>query len=596
MSGVGSLRAVWRALIYLYAVSIFNAVRARLKRLREPRYAIGALVGVAYLWFAIGAPRGGSFHGSGVAPDLRLMTPELVPVWTGLAAVMLFLLAAMSWVIAGNRAALRFTEAEVAFLFPAPMTRRMLIHYKLLRLQLTTLISSIVLALLFRRGGGGLGANLMFAAGWWLLFSNMSLHQIAASFWRERLLDLGVSPLLRRIVAGALAFALLAGGWWWLRAHMAVEGIDEVPDLRAVGRYFEKFLAQQPLPILLAPFRWAVAPMFASDVASFAAAAWPALALLAFHYVLVIRSDTAFEEASVDLARREAERVAAMREGKFSFGRPKTKATGEPFRLRERGRPEVAFLWKGLVAMGPVPRLRNFLLAAGAILVVGAWLRAAPERKAWLEMVSSFATFFVLWLPLMGPILMTQRLRQAFDRFDLIKPLPVDGRQFVFGELAAPILVMTGLVWLFLLAGAQASLDVGARGDLGSHALLLATLIAVLCVPPLFGLLMCVPMAAFALLPAWTVVMSNRGGGIEAAGQRMIFFLAYFLALAASLLPAGLLAGLVYFAVRWLAGELPAAIAGIGTLSAALVVEFIGAAQWVGDRIEGLDLATETAA
>ena len=153
MSEAGSLRAVWRALVYLFFVTIWNAVRARLKRLREPRYAIGAVVSVAYLWLAFLRPRAAPAHGA-ISP-VDFMVPELAPVWIGVAATALFLLALLSWAFASDRAALRFSEAEVAFLFPAPLSRRMLIHYKLLRLQLTTLVSAIVLALLFRRGGSG---------------------------------------------------------------------------------------------------------------------------------------------------------------------------------------------------------------------------------------------------------------------------------------------------------------------------------------------------------------------------------------------------------------------------------------------------------
>ena len=57
-----------------------------------------------------------------------------------------------------ERAALTFTEAEVAFLFPAPVSRRTLIHFKLLKSQLGILFATLIFSLLtnrFGRGGSG---------------------------------------------------------------------------------------------------------------------------------------------------------------------------------------------------------------------------------------------------------------------------------------------------------------------------------------------------------------------------------------------------------------------------------------------------------
>ena len=41
------------ASLYITACTTRNRIRVRLRRLREPRYLIGALVGIAYLYFSI---------------------------------------------------------------------------------------------------------------------------------------------------------------------------------------------------------------------------------------------------------------------------------------------------------------------------------------------------------------------------------------------------------------------------------------------------------------------------------------------------------------------------------------------------------------
>ena len=60
----------------------------------------------------------------------------------------------LAWIIPHQRAALTFTEAEVAFLFPAPISRRALIHFKLLRSQTAILFTTLLLTLVTNRLGG----------------------------------------------------------------------------------------------------------------------------------------------------------------------------------------------------------------------------------------------------------------------------------------------------------------------------------------------------------------------------------------------------------------------------------------------------------
>jgi hypothetical protein len=58
----------------------------------------------------------------------------------------IFLLAyiAYLWVVGTDKAALAFTEAEVSLLFTAPVSRRGLIVYKLVRAQVAVLTTSVL--------------------------------------------------------------------------------------------------------------------------------------------------------------------------------------------------------------------------------------------------------------------------------------------------------------------------------------------------------------------------------------------------------------------------------------------------------------------
>ncbi len=83
------------------------------------------------------------------------MSPELQSLPLMIIAVPVILIGMKrvieAWIAPEDKPGLAFTEAEVAFLFPAPMTRRMLVHYKLLSTQVTILLSSCLLALLATR-------------------------------------------------------------------------------------------------------------------------------------------------------------------------------------------------------------------------------------------------------------------------------------------------------------------------------------------------------------------------------------------------------------------------------------------------------------
>ena len=121
-------------------------------------------------------------------------------------ALILLTILLLAWIIPHQRAALTFTEAEVAFLFPAPISRRGLIHFKLLRSQTAILFTTLLLTLVTNRFGGKAWIH---AAGWWLIFSTLNLHLLGSSFARTMLLDRGITNWQRRL--GILALVLPHG-------------------------------------------------------------------------------------------------------------------------------------------------------------------------------------------------------------------------------------------------------------------------------------------------------------------------------------------------------------------------------------------------
>jgi hypothetical protein len=335
-------------------------------------------------------------------------------------------------------------------------------------------------------------------------------------------------------------------------------------------------------------------PFIAPDGAAFLRALGPALLVLGAHYVWVIRSEVAFEEASIDLARRRAERVAALRSGSWRGLHRPARRRREPFALRPRGPALVAFLWKNLISAGPWFYPRNWLLISAAVLGVVGWLAVDPVYRPWLKFVQAVTIPVSLWVLIAGPMLMRREVRLMMERLDVIKSHPLRGWQVVIGEMLAPIVLLTSVEWLVL---AVVAVCFGALTGKFATTALLTSLGAAgvgLLVPPVVGLMVAIPFAATLYFPGWMSAVGQAGGGMEVMGQRLIFAGGYLLVLVLALLPAVLAAAVPYFVVQWLAGmQAPALLAGAVAASLVLIGELTAVVWWLGGRYERFDLSTE---
>lgn len=582
-----------RAFAYLQALSVFNLVRQRLRRLRQPRYLIGAIAGVAYLYMAFVSHRWGYDAHSDASAAVQW---TMDPAWQGLlvdaTGAVLLMVVLMAWLLPSERATLRFTEAEVAFLFPAPVTRRTLIHFRLLRAQLGILFTALLMSLIARRAGGG-AHPLLHAAGWWLMLSTLRLHFLAASFGRDWLLDLGVRVWLRRTLAAAVAIALFGGSLWWISRQAAPPEVADLGDVPKLLGYAAGVLATPPLSSALTPFAWLAEPMFATDASMFLRALPWALGLLVAHYLWVLRFDTAFEEASMEAAQRRATYAAAWRSGRRRQA-PK-KARSAPFALAPTGFAPPAFLWKGLIALGGFYRLRTWLIACGLAVASLTWLATNPGARPALTMIGSAALSLSAWLFVLGPMFAQQSLRRMFEHLDILKASPLPGRQIVLGELMTAVAVITAAQWLLLLIGGLSLWSWTQDGPFGTAYFIVMLIAAAALSPVLCGLMMCVPFAGMLLFPAWLVgIPGESRGGIEMMGQRLIFLAGYVLVLLLALFPAALSSTLAFLATQWLGGANAVALALAATVALALLfAEWLIVVAWLGKRVDLLDLSLE---
>jgi len=574
------------ALAYMQWHSLAGRVRQRLRRLKQPKYLVGAIAGAAYMYFFVFRHFIDGPGGRGAR--FMLVAPEYAQLFAPVAAVLLLLVLASAWLLPSDRAALRFTEAETDFLFPAPISRTGLIHFSVLRAQLAIFVSVFLVSLLLRRGGT-VGINpLQYATALWLVFATVRLHFLGASFTRERLLDLGIRPLWRRAAVGLLLLGGVATCIAWARMQPAppVTG-----DARALGAWLGGVLGHGPASVVLAPLRWITAPLLATTGSAFLRAAPPAVALLLLHYAWVVRSQVSFEEASIALAKKRAQLRDAARDGRLRFGRKAARARKAPFALATRGPAAVAFLWKGLIAAGPFWRLRTLVIALIASVALTQWLAASPERAPLLKVVGAIALGMAGWGTLAGPMLVHRGLRETLDRLDVLRAMPLRGWQIALGQLLTPVAMLVPAQWLLLLVAGLAFGGTSSAGWLTPGMLAAIAVAAIVLAPTICLLMLCVPFAGLILFPGWSA--GGRGGGVDVMGQRLIFGGVYIVTLAVSLLPAAVVAGALLFVIRLL-GSLPLAV-GVAAVAGAAVLgaEVMLLLRWLGGRIERFDVSTE---
>jgi len=567
------------ALFFYQYHSWRNRLVARLRRLRQPKYLLGAIVGGLYLYFYL-------FRGLAGARTAQA-TPMAAPAGLDglretLVALSFMVMVLLAWILPHSRAALAFSEAEIAFLFPAPIGRRTLINFKLLKSQAGIALSALFMTLIGRRWGSG--PFLIHLLGWWAAISVFNLHLLGSSFALTMLMDRGISNWKRRaIVLGGVA-AVAVWIFLWARHSLPPAPSPSSKGFEWLFNFIQQVLDSGPLPYLLAPFRLVVAPYFASNLVDFLKALAPVLAILALHYFWVIRSNVAFEEASVEFSRKLAERMAAIRGGNWQAARQSKKKSRAPFTLRPAGSAWVALFWKNLISAGQFVTARVWLLLVWVAIIGGVVLQSQSARGGGgVGMGVIFLVGMLLAMSLFsGPQMLRNDLRQDLPAADILKMLPLPGWQVVLGEVLAPVAILAGVQWLLILFGAIFFPD-----QIEKHAIPLAArvsvaLAAALVLPMIDLIALMIPNAAVLYFPAWYPLGKDVPRGFETMGQQLILMFGQVIVLVFALVaPAVAFTAIFLFAsfLQWpLAGVMLGAIAAAALLAieAALGLKLLG--------------------
>ncbi len=578
------------ALVYLCARSLGNMLAAQWKRLKKPQYLAAALLGTAYLGFFLLRP----FVLSHSQPNGPSFPSFVDGRWLEtMGAVLVALYVAFCWLVPRKRALLDFTEAEIAFLFPAPLSRRQLIGFKLVKSQLKLMPGALLMTLLCTRSEDGWrSVALVFA--WWLALMVLEFHAMVASFVRTLWLDSGIAGRRRLWVARAGAALIIVGLFSWiLHARNRVDVSWGEPE------FFQSwggFLSQDPFArLLLWPFRILVRPFTAVGWLPLVGALLTAAIAAGIHAFWILRCDVAFEEAALARAREKAQAVALMQAGRSLAVGALGRRAPAPFSLAPTGPRFVALFWKNLVAALALFNLRFWLIVLAGLVLAMTLLRfALPQAFGdWGRIAGIFLIGLSPLIFIMGPFFAQFDLRQNLALTDLLKTYPLPGWQIVVGELMAPTLVLAlvqGCCSAAILV--LAPIPPLARIDSSLRLTLLGCLVVLL---PAFNFLCLLVLNGAALLfPAWFRLVGGAGAGLEALGHRLLVMLGYVLVVGGGLLfPAGAFMGLFALLRPFTGLNLalcPASLVALILLSGELgYLVFL-----LGKRFEEMDVATES--
>ena len=565
------------ATFYIMRCSAKNRVLRRLQRLREPRYLVGAIVGTAYLGFAIFGRMLGRASAArrGRQMPTALLPPAFAALGPAIGGFALMVLAVGTWLLPSATGLLSFSSAEKEMLFTAPLTRRQLLLYRLIRSQWSVLFGAVIFAIAYPSATSG--ARIRGLATVWLALMACNLFMTGVTLTRARATIAGAARRLVLLPQSLtfLAFLVVAAGLLTAVRRAPIETARQAFDMFAAA------VGSGAARVALFPFAALVRPLFAESLTAFI----PQYAVAVLIYAVLVGWVLQLDAGLDVVSETTGDRIDTPR----PFRKPTYRERAPAWTLALQGRPEGAFVWKAAqqtfrrVDRGLIIRLA-LLLAWGMFVVT-----IIGRTRGIAQALAGFAAFAAVFATVMGPQIVRSDLRQDLANLDVLQTWPVRPAAVVRGEILWPAIVVTAVAWFLGVIALSMSASLFSRTGLQ---LRMAFGIAALILAPALVLSQCTIHNATALLfPGWIPADGQRPRGVDALGQRLILLGATWLVLIISLLPGAIAGGILWLAFRRFIGAwilIPSAL--VATLF--VLVEVLMATEALGPAYESLDISS----
>ena len=570
---------MFSASLYIIVCSFRNQLRVRLQRLRQPRYLVGAIVGVAYLYFSFfarfRASRASTARRNARQASLPAAMTALMAAGPAIGGLAMMAVTAASWIMPFNSGLLDFSEPEVQFLFPAPVSRRQLLVHRMLRSQIGMLFGALVVGVVSGTSLGGF-TRLRISIGVWIVLVTGKIYFTGVTLARARLGSRdGRSRRIAWLPIGVIAAAVAVVATALTREYVQAPPAGPLEILAFIGRASQSGAAR----LVMWPFMAIVRPFFAEWPLAYLAAIGQALGVMVAMAAWMLMSDEAFQDAAADVAERRSQEPATK-------GAPTYKVRSAGWTLAPIGRPEMAFAWKA--AMQTLRTVDKRALArAVALLLPLTVIAVGIGRGEFAAILGAFALVATLFTILMAPQVMRIDMRQDLRHLELLKTWPVQAPAVVRGEMLWPGVLLTAVAWTMLAMAMALSgtvlttVSFGVRMGTGAAIAIVA--------PALVFAQLTIHNAVALMFPAWVPLGNQRARGLDAMGQRLIMLGGTWLLLILSTLPGAIAGGIIWFALGRFIGPaalVPAAAACTGIVA----MEVLLATEALGPLYERLDV------
>jgi hypothetical protein len=555
-------------LVRLQWMQLKGRVVRSIRLLRQPKYLVGFIVGAGWMGLWVVRPLLKSKIHFESAPGIQFGM-EFIPAIHQFVALFVTVALPLPWLLPWGRLGLPFRESELTMLLQAPLSRRQVIQYGLLKSEVGVLLSGLILPLFV--GLGGLGARLLMGCGIWILFEfwhlngkwralfNLRQTEIPTALARTRrlMLTIGLVGFYAAVLLALKPLVTLFGG--------ALGGTD----YRHVAASLTAVTWPPLLRVLSTPAWWLTAPMFAGGGTAFVVAAAPMLLAILAQREIVLRSKARFEESALEHAtKEEAKKSPTKRFAKLSS----RARSNRPFELDHRGPPEVAFVWKNSMRVSRARWTRIAYVGSALLLAIAVLPAILRLHDVVYGVLAVLGAVLMIILPLLAGMTWNNDLRTELAHIELVRTWPVSARGFVLAEVLSPAILSfasavfgAGVLLTSLFGSRLREALTGERSELVllprtgefmgvdtglATVLLLASFLPMAAAVSFFS--SALQNLATLFVPAWMAHSADRSQGVAAFGQRMLFSAALGLSLLLALIPSALLVGAAAGVQWWL--------------------------------------------
>jgi hypothetical protein len=463
------------------------------------------------------------------------------------------------WAWPSSEAGIAMSESEMQILFSSPLRRRDILLYRFFRSQLALLISAVMTAIF-----GTASRNFI---GMWFFFAALSLYMTMVQQLRAKLKQYRIGFPIRLVVV----VAIIGGAAWWA----VKQGTFQTPLIQAlifIPRFFATAaLGDIPLPLRLESIVIVIA-----------------IGIVSFFIAATVKVD--FEEGSMILSQKKANAVTRQ-QSQQSGQWIAFKRMPPPFRLGDSGTPEIAIVWKNLIASLRIGMMPIIIMVCAMAFLIGESFFVSNLAS---DAIGGLLLFMCAIVPLLSANIFSQDLRLDITRIEYLKTFPISGERVVAAEMTAPLIVMSLVELLFLTVTAIYFHTHGSMSKFAHHATPQNMFLVFIFTIPICAILTVMRNAAVLMFPSWIVRSREEPRGFVVTGQRLIVALGNLLVLGVALIPAAIVfLPALLIANKFFSGS-PGFLA-MATLPPLAIIagEVWVAVRWLGKYFDGFDASNE---